>query len=149
MQNRSQLDPSGYVAMTHHELTRGSAPAFTTLELREPADTRVYDASGAVKADGEKVRLELLPTEALEEIAKVLTFGAKKYDDNNWRKGFKWLRVIGATFRHLYAWVRGESKDPETGISHLAHAGCNILFLITFEKTGTGTDDRIARQAKA
>jgi hypothetical protein len=96
-----------------------------------------------VKNDSEKAaRPELLPVEALEEISKVLAFGAKKYADNNWRGGFKWTRVLGALFRHLYAWGRGEDKDPETGLSHLAHAGCNILFLLTFELTKTGQDDR-------
>lgn len=100
-------------------------------------------ALGGIKHDSEKPsRPELLPPEALEEISKVLAFGAKKYADNNWRGGFKWTRVLGATFRHLYSWARGEDKDPETGLSHLAHAGCNVLFLLTFEVTKTGQDDR-------
>lgn len=103
---------------------------------------------GGLKNDSEKAaRPELLPTEALEEISKVLAFGAKKYEDNNWRRGFKWTRVLGALFRHLYAWARGEDKDPETGLSHLAHAGCNVLFLLTFELTGAGQDDRFRKSA--
>lgn len=98
---------------------------------------------GGVKHDTEKAsRPELLPLEALTEVSKVLAFGAKKYADNNWRGGFKFTRVLGATFRHLFAWATGENKDPETGLSHLAHAACNVLFLLTFELTGTGEDDR-------
>jgi hypothetical protein len=99
-------------------------------------------SEGGIKYDGEKPRLDLLPTEALEEIAKVLTFGAKKYNDNNWRAGFKWTRVLGALLRHLFAWSRGEDLDPETGLSHMAHAGCNVLFLLTFVLTESGVDDR-------
>ena len=101
------------------------------------------DTLGGKKNDSEKlVRPELLPVEALEEIAKVLAFGARKYEANNWRKGFKWMRTFGALLRHLYAWARGEDNDPETGLSHLAHAGCNVLFLLTFVLTKTGEDDR-------
>lgn len=95
-----------------------------------------------IKYDTGKTQLELLPVEALEEVAKVLTFGAQKYDEENWRGGFKYKRIVGSTLRHIYAWVKGENKDPETGLSHLSHAACNLLFLITFEQTDTGEDDR-------
>ena len=94
------------------------------------------------KHDSQKIRLELLPTEALEEVAKVLAFGAKKYDDWNWAKGMAYSRLIGAFFRHSFAWARGIDKDQETTLSHLSHAACCILFLITYELKGLGTDDR-------
>lgn len=100
------------------------------------------DEKEAIKFDSDKIKVELLPTAAVEEIAKVLTFGAQKYDSHNWRHGFEWSRPLGACFRHLFAWARGIDKDPETGLSHLAHAGCNILFLLTFELEGSGEDDR-------
>ena len=106
------------------------------------------DTNKALKFDEEKNRLELLSTDAIEEIGKVLTFGAKKYDDHNWRKGFKWSRLIGATIRHLFAWMRGEDKDKETGLSHLAHAGCCIMFLLEHEKKGLGIDDRYKTNGK-
>lgn len=95
-----------------------------------------------VKHDQGKTRLDLLPFEAITEIAKVLEFGATKYSAHNWRGGFVWSRTFAALLRHLWAFWRGEDKDPETGLSHLAHAGCNILFLLTFVLEKTGTDDR-------
>lgn len=95
-----------------------------------------------IKHDTQKVRLELLPTCALEEIAKVLDFGAKKYETWNWTKGFKWSRLIGASMRHLFAFARGEDKDPESGLSHLAHLGCCVLFLLYHEKHHKNLDDR-------
>ena len=85
------------------------------------------------KDDQEKNRLELLPPRALERIGEVFTFGAKKYDDRNWELGIKYSRVFGALLRHLWAWWRGEGLDPESGMSHLAHAGCCLLMLLEFE----------------
>lgn len=98
--------------------------------------------TGGVKADSSKPQLELLPRRGLEEIAKVLTFGAHKYDRDNWRKGLEWSRCIGAAQRHLLAYANGETHDPETGLSHLAHAGCNILFVLEYERTHPELDDR-------
>ena len=95
-----------------------------------------------VKHDQSKVRLELLPWEALWEIGKVLTFGAEKYGDRNWKEGMKWSRLQGAATRHLSQWALRENGDDETGLSHLAHAGCCILFLLTYEVVGIGDDDR-------
>lgn len=94
------------------------------------------------KADEEKIRMDLIPPEAVEALATVLTFGAKKYADRNWEKGMKWSRPFGALMRHMWAWWKGEEKDPETGYSHLWHAMCCIAFLVTYEQRGIGTDDR-------
>lgn len=94
------------------------------------------------KDDHSKPRMDLIPPEALEQLAAVLSFGAKKYDDRNWEKGMKWSRVYAATLRHLLSWWKGEEKDPESGFSHLSHALCCIAFLVTYEARSRGTDDR-------
>lgn len=94
------------------------------------------------KDDGDKIRMELLPPELLTAVASILTFGAKKYDDRNWEKGMAWSRVYGALLRHLNSWWAGEQCDPETGKSHLWHAGCCIAFLISYEERKVGIDDR-------
>ena len=94
------------------------------------------------KFDSDKLRYELLPPELLEEVARVLTFGAHKYSARNWELGMAWSRPFGALMRHMWAWWRGEEKDPETGYSHLAHAACCIAFLVAYEARNTGTDDR-------
>jgi hypothetical protein len=96
----------------------------------------------AKKYDSEKARVDLLPTLALIETAKVLAFGAEKYGENNWRGGFKWSRLLGALLRHTFAFMRGEYIDEETGLSHMAHAACCVLFLLEHIILGYGTDDR-------
>lgn len=90
----------------------------------------------AIKYDHDKTDWSLMPFEAIEEINKVLDFGAKKYAAHNWKKGegFKYTRVLNSLLRHIFAYMRGEDKDPESGLSHLAHAGCNIVFLLYYNK---------------
>jgi hypothetical protein len=89
-----------------------------------------------------KTRFDLLPVGALTEIAEVLTFGAEKYGAHNWSRGTAWSRYFAALLRHLFAWWGGEDRDPETGASHLAHAGCCLLFLLEYQRHGWGSDDR-------
>ena len=96
----------------------------------------------AMKYDGEKVRLDLLPADPIIDIGKVLTYGAKKYSERNWERGLAWSRCYGAALRHLLAWHKGETNDPETGLNHLAHAACEILFLLEFSRTHPELDDR-------
>lgn len=96
----------------------------------------------AIKFDSEKLPLDLLPFEALEEITLVLQHGAKKYEAHNWRKGFMYSRPFAAILRHLFAYWKGEDLDKDSGLHHLAHAGCELLFLLSFVKTKTGVDDR-------
>lgn len=97
------------------------------------------------KFDQDKIPLEIMPFEALEEVAKVMSLGAKKYGRHNWRGGMLWSRLAGASLRHVFSWLKGDDKDPETGLSHLAHAACCLLFLITYELQGLGEDDRYVR----
>jgi hypothetical protein len=96
----------------------------------------------AIKYDHKKIRLDLLSTLAIEELAKVLTFGAEKYTAHNWRSGFAYSRLLGACLRHIFAFMRGESNDPETGLSHLAHAMCCLMFLLEHVLASFGSDDR-------
>jgi hypothetical protein len=85
---------------------------------------------GGLKYDGEKVRMELLDAYAIEQLAAVLTFGAKKYAAHNWRLGIRNGRLIAALLRHVFAYLRGENNDPETGLSHIAHAMCCCMFIL-------------------
>ena len=99
-------------------------------------------ATGGIKHDSGKPRMELLAPEALFGTASVLTFGAAKYADRNWEKGMQWSRVFGALMRHLWLWWRGEDCDAESGLNHLHHAACCIMFLQAYDARKTGTDDR-------
>lgn len=87
------------------------------------------------KDDSGKPMWHLLPWRQVERIVDVLTFGAKKYEPNNWQKVPDWRnRYFAAAMRHLTAWFEGERQDPESGMHHLAHAGCCILFMLWLDK---------------
>ena len=88
---------------------------------------------GGTKYDSGKPRMDLLDTYAIEQLAKVLTFGAEKYAAHNWRQGLPKSRLIAAGLRHIFAYLRGEDTDPESGLSHIAHAMCCCMFLLGLE----------------
>lgn len=94
------------------------------------------------KHDVGKPGMHLLDRHALEEIARVLDFGAKKYAAHNWREGIAYSRLVAAALRHLHAFNDGEDADPESGLSHLAHLGCCVMFLLNMQKTRPDLDDR-------
>ena len=95
------------------------------------------------KFDGQKARFDLLPVEALEEVVKIYTYGAVKYGDRNWEKGMSWSRLFGAMMRHAWAFWRGEDKDSESGLLHMAHVTWYGLALIQYSKYKTEFDNRI------
>ena len=87
------------------------------------------------KNDQEKNRLDLIEPEFIESVGQVLTFGAKKYEPNNWQKvEDAENRYYAAAMRHLMAWRKGEKIDPESGLNHLDHVACNIMFLQHFDR---------------
>ena len=102
--------------------------------------------SGGVKHDQDKPRMDLLCPFAIEELAKVLTFGAKKYDSWNWTKGIKTCRLIAAALRHTFAYASGQDTDPETGLHHMAHAMCCCMFIIGMPHYVSKQDDRLLRR---
>lgn len=101
-----------------------------------------------IKHDQEKPDMSLLSPIAMTKMAEVMTFGKKKYSAHNWRGGFVWSRPLAASLRHIFAYLKGEDKDPETGISHLAHASCCLMFILEFEETHKELDDRYENSKK-
>lgn len=100
------------------------------------------NVSTGVKYDQNKVPLDLVDPTAIEGLAAVLAFGANKYAAHNWRGGLSYSRLIAALMRHMFAILRGEDTDPESGLPHIDHAGCCWMFLSNMMKTRPDLDDR-------
>jgi len=105
---------------------------------------RQTSMSGGQK-DAKLARFSLLPQAALHEVAEVYGYGAKKYEANNWRKGYPYSWSLDALGRHLNAFSRGEELDPESGSHHLAHAAFHILTLLEWRLNADQDyfDDRV------
>lgn len=104
------------------------------------------DMSVAQKKDQGKAMLSRIDPGFLAELADVLEFGQKKYDWDNWKKGFGYHRLLDATLRHVYAMSEGQNLDPESGKSHVAHAACNLMFLSWHMRNRPDLDDRIPQE---
>ena len=85
------------------------------------------------KDDSQKPNWSLLPLRVLEEAIKVLEHGARKYAVDNWKHVRPRSRYFSACLRHLASYQSGEKLDPESGLPHLAHAICCLVFLSYFE----------------
>ena len=115
-------------------------------DLSKPEDKIRHDllkpeATG-VKYDQDKPRTDLLDPLALEGLARVMGFGAKKYAAHNWRGGISVSRLIGSVLRHTFAILRGEDLDPESGLPHVDHLGASWMMLSNMMKTRPDLDDR-------
>jgi len=106
----------------------------------ETTEAKATSTTAGRKDDIGKVMMHLLIPSFLRGVASVLTFGANKYQPRNWEKGIKYSRVYAALLRHVNTWWEGERNDPETGIHHLYHAACCIMFLVTYDERGMGQE---------
>ena len=89
------------------------------------------------KDDAGKAPWELFMWRAANAVVHVLEYGARKYAPNNWRNvPHARQRYFAATMRHLVAWYGDENIDPESGLPHLAHAACSLLFILELESDG-------------
>lgn len=95
-----------------------------------------------IKYDDGKLRFDLILPEFDEAVAKVLTFGAAKYAPNSWQHvDDRRNRYYASLMRHLNAYRKGEKLDSESGLSHLAHAACNVMFLMYAENEEVAKDE--------
>ena len=107
---------------------------------------RQYASTGAVKDNLGKPPIDLMSSKAIIAIAEVMGYGARKYKPHNWRLGLSWSQTFASMQRHLLAWNDGQDIDPESGLPHLAHAGCQLMYLLEYAQTNTGQDDRWSSQ---
>jgi len=103
---------------------------FESMDVMDEVARSQVATEGGRKFDGNKLEYGLLPPLALKATVDVLTFGAQKYERDNWKNvPDSKRRYFDALQRHLWAWKEGEQIDPESDKHHLAHAMCCLMFL--------------------
>ena len=86
-------------------------------------------------------RFDLLPWDALWQVALVFGKGAEKYAERNWERGLDYNAIAGAIGRHAGLWIAGQRRDEESGLSHMAHLATLALFALAHELRGVGNDN--------
>lgn len=102
----------------------------------------------ALRYNRMKPLMSLITPIGLIELAKVYTYGAKKYEPHNWQRGMPWSECADSLMRHLMCWLDGEDRDEESGLLHMAHVAWNALTLVHYAVVGRGTDDRFTDKAR-
>ena len=92
--------------------------------------TEAADENRSLRYNNGKPDYSLIPMAALAEVAKVLEYGASKYERGNWLKPTSWEVSFACLQRHMSAWQAGEDNDDESGRSHIAHAACNLIQML-------------------
>jgi hypothetical protein len=129
--------------MAYNEVQREiGGPTLPGVRITEPTPKGTPDPNQSYKLDEGKLRYDLLPPLAMDELVRVYTFGVQKYAARNWEKGLPWTKWFAAIMRHVMDWLKGENLDPESGIHHMAHAAWNCLALTEYYLRKTGQDDR-------
>lgn len=98
--------------------------------------------TSGLKFDDNKLKLELVPVEAVEALARAFGYGAKKYGEWNWSNGIAHMKFVGALKRHVDAYIKGEDIDAESGNHHLDHALASLAMLRTSIQYDIGEDNR-------
>lgn len=114
----------------------------------EGGEVRTVSSTGGEKGVKPE-RHDLIPVEALAEVARVYGHGAAKYSAHNWRKGYEWSKSYAAAQRHLQAFWSGEDFDPELGTKHLGNAIFHLMGLIVFMDEHPEFDDRYKPEGRA
>lgn len=121
--------PEKITTQSHASIPMCSVPGVALT----PSPAPQYLDDGGNKNDAGKLRLDLLPFDALESVAQVMAWGAAEHGDCNWELGMSSRRVFAAASRHLWSWFKGEDFDKASGLPHLAHCATNVLFLLAYQ----------------
>jgi hypothetical protein len=123
-------------------------------------EVRSVSSTGGEK--GVKIgRFDLIPADAEHNLAVLYGAGAKKYDDNNWMRGYEWSKSIAAARRHINLHMRGEDLDAEMTelagqpVYHLTCAAWHCFAVVHFMLNQDSNeafklfDDRVSKRGAA
>jgi len=97
--------------------------------IKDSGSRREFETGAVRDIQHGKGRYDLLPWEAIHELALHCEAGALKYGERNCEKGIPIHSLIDSAFRHLSCYMRGEADEP-----HLRAAFWNIAYALYMEK---------------
>jgi len=112
------------------------------------ANETIHTSTTGAKKAGNDERYDLIPAEPLRMLARHYGVGAKKYDDDNWRKGYDWRLSFAAMMRHAWQFWAGEDIDEETGTPHIIAVAWHSFTLAEFMAIHPEFDTRLKSLAQ-
>lgn len=110
-------------------------------ELPAESAESFADGKGLRYAEG-KLRWDLIPPEAMFELAFLYQNGANKYAERNWERGMSWMTCFRAILSHSFKWLMGAEYDEEMKVHHMTCVAWNAMALVTYAYRGIGQDNR-------
>jgi hypothetical protein len=80
-----------------------------------------------------KIRYDLIPPEALKQVAAAFTFGSLKYEPENW-KNLTEQDAVASIMRHVEAHRSGQLIDPDSGVAHLGCVMAQACFVLWYRR---------------
>lgn len=132
-----------YAPIEIHKANAGVHQPGAITYTNRPDYVVITPTAQGTKHDQGKPDLSLVSSELMIALARVREFGAKKYHRDNWKQGFKFTRSIAAALRHILAFKDKEDLDPESGLTHIAHAIASLEHLLyDYTHRKESNDDR-------
>lgn len=129
-----------------HDCEPGTHPSIVEYRLRYMREAELKQQARVETLKAGKAQMELLEPRFVEGLAQALAYGAKKYAPGGYRDGVKVAQYFGALLRHVFAVMRGEEKDAESGLDHLFHAAANCMIAWWILKNRPDMDDRVTKE---
>ena len=104
--------------------------------IKDSGERHEYSTGAVRDLRTGKGRYDLLPWDAIHELAQHCEQGAIKYGERNCEKGIPIHSLIDSAIRHLSCYMRGMDDEP-----HLRAAMWNVAFALYMEKNNPEMQD--------
>lgn len=89
-----------------------------------------------------KTRYDLIPSNGITEVSKVLTEKLERHQVNEWKYGISWTEILSSLKKHLTEFELGHDYTPE-GFLHMAEVASDALILCEYYSIFPQGDDRV------
>jgi len=98
-------------------------------DFKDSGTRREWETGAVRDMSEEKGRFDLMPFDAIQEMARVYEKGCRKYGDRNWEKGIPVWAFLDSAARHIMKAISGWTDEP-----HLPMAMWNVACAIQTTK---------------